>query len=153
MSAFIEVTDRHGRRRHLQPGEIIKDGERVFIPHQFMDNAARPRVFTDAVPTQRGFVRGYAHVADAMDVSQDVHTAAAQAYAEKVARTETARRNISDGTALDAKQAYDERSARIANAWRSKDNAAHTPHPHRTRAQPLMRPTRTRSSASQGGGK
>jgi hypothetical protein len=132
----IEVTDRNGQRRRAQPDEVAQDGETFFFPTTFMDAAtvlaekygkpgyvgACRHSVTDHRPQAR--VRGYAFT-DNTTVAQDAREAAAHAYEEKRARFDSSRRNVSDGTAMDARQAYDERSARMANAWRKDmDNAA-----------------------------
>jgi hypothetical protein len=131
MSAFIEITDRHGRRRRARPGEVMKDGERIFLPPQFMDAAAvlaekyGPHAVTDHRP--QGFVRGYA-LADS-----SLRDEAAKAYEEKRARLDSSRRhaeNISDDAPLRAQdaaqaraladQAWSDKKQRLQNSWRNR---------------------------------
>jgi hypothetical protein len=134
MSAFIEITDRHGRRRRARPGEVAKDGESVFFPPQFMDRAAAcvPMSFMDTASTQRGgFVRGYAF-ADTMSVSHDARDEAAKAYDERSKRLHYTSRKVKDGdnarlSTQDAAQAraladgaWQEKKQRLQNAWRSR---------------------------------
>jgi hypothetical protein len=128
----LEVIDKFGNVRPLRPGEPLADGERLHVPHTFMDAdslAARDALaqkhgqhaVTDHRP--RGYVRGF-QALETLLPTRDSTDAATQAYSEKVARLESARRNIGDG---DAKQAYDARTERLQNAWRDgkgkQDNA------------------------------
>jgi hypothetical protein len=140
----LEVIDKFGNVRRLRPGEGLADGERLHVPHTFMDAnslAARDSLAqkygqhavrdheAEAQTRRRGFRRGYQTFADT-SAPQDASKAAAEAYESKRSRLDTSRRNISDGTpALDAKQAYDERNERLENAWRKgkKDTSDHAP--------------------------
>ena len=92
---IIEITDRFGRRRRARRGEAVDDGETVHFGMQFMDAAVR-----DALAGKfgshtgpRGYVRGFA-VLDALRVERTSEDAAVEAY--------------------------EERSARMRNAWRAK---------------------------------
>jgi hypothetical protein len=134
----LEVIDKHGNVRRLRPGESLADGERLRVPHTFMDaNALAARdalaqrhgqhAVTDRRP--RGYVRGFQTLATLLP-TRDSCDEATKAYEAKRSRLDSARRNISDGTpALDAKQAYDERSSRLQNAWRKdyRDDADAAP--------------------------
>jgi len=52
MTEFVDIIDRHGRRRRARKGDILADGERFFLPMQFMDAAAREVV--DHLATKYG---------------------------------------------------------------------------------------------------
>jgi hypothetical protein len=92
----LEVIDKFGRVRPLRRGESLADGDRLRVPHMFMDAVSRDARDTlvqkygwhDHQP--QGFRRGYA-------------------FADT-----TPPRNAQE----DAAAAYDERSARLQNAWR-----------------------------------
>lgn len=137
MSPFIEIIDKHGRRRRARRGEVPGDGETVYVPHQFMDAAAR--VTRDALAQkygwhdhqpQRGFRRGYAF-ADTTP-PRDVQDAAAEAYEAKRAYLQNAWRKNHQAAADDdallptqdaravADRAWLEKKERLQNSWRMK---------------------------------
>jgi hypothetical protein len=107
---YVEIIDRFGRRRRARRGEVAGDGETVHFGMQFMDGTARavrdalaekfgPYTRDDDMRNDqrpRGYVRGYAF-ADAPVVARTLEDAATQAY--------------------------EERSARMSNAWRHKSDA------------------------------
>jgi hypothetical protein len=138
MTPYIEIIDRHGRRRRAQKGEALKDGEKIFLSPMFMDSTMRTQMtFMDnvvrdadaeAATRRRGFRRGYGFAQNMAIVSNDAATAADAAFESKRARLETSRRNVSDGT-TDAARAYAERSERLENAWRKdyRDDANAAP--------------------------
>lgn len=109
---IVEIIGRGGRRRRARKGEMLADGERFSLPMSFMD--AQAREVADVLAAKyghhstgddatmrnnarpRGWVRGFTAL-DALRVEHTLEDAATQAYAE--------------------------RSARMANAWRNKGTA------------------------------
>jgi hypothetical protein len=134
----IEVIDKFGRVRPYRRGDRLEDGERLYMPHVFMDAAARAvrdalaakygHVMTDSQP--RGYVRGYAF-ADTTPPRR-LQDAAALAYEERRDRLANAwRKNHRDATEddaplptrdarADADRAWLDKKERLQNGWRMK---------------------------------
>jgi hypothetical protein len=137
----LEVIDKFGRVRSLRRGERLADGERIRVPHAFMDAASREA--RDALESkhgrraivdhqERGFRRGYQTI-DATP-ARAAHDAAAEAYEDRSRRLENAwRKNHRDDAARaplstqDAAQArvladsaYEDKKQRLQNAWRNR---------------------------------
>jgi hypothetical protein len=130
----LEAIDKDGNVRPIRPGEPLADGERLHVPYAFMDAnslAARDALAqkygqhavrdhtAEAATRRHGYRRGYQTLQDLLP-TRDSTDAADQAYQAKRDRIETARRTVSDGTPADAAAAYDERTARLENAWREQ---------------------------------
>jgi hypothetical protein len=130
----VEVINKHGRARPYRRGDRLEDGERLRVPHTFMDAATR-----DALRQKYGWCdhqlpqggrRGY-HF-DVASPARNVQDAAAEAYEAKRAYLQNAWRknhqDAADDDALlptrdaraDADQAYRDKCERLQNAWRLK---------------------------------
>jgi hypothetical protein len=100
MSEFIEIIDRHGRRRRARKGEVLADGERFSLPMQFMDATAR-------------------EVADhlaAYGANRVVDGFGVPAGHKPGFLYDSASAHLHDAVAI----AYEQRSARMRGAWRHK---------------------------------
>ena len=108
----IEIVDRHGRRRRARKGETLQDGESFFMQMQFMD--AEARELRDHLATKYAV-----HVVDSGDRRAGnkpgfLHDAALD--------------RLQDAAAV----AYEQRSAYLRNAWRTKDENGEPAHDTRT---------------------
>jgi hypothetical protein len=106
MSEFIEIIDRHGRRRRARKGEVLADGERFSLPMQFMDAAARE--VADHLAAKYGAIR----VIDGSGVA---------AGHKPGFLYDSVNAHLHDAATI----SYQQRSARMRSAWRdNKDRQA-----------------------------
>jgi hypothetical protein len=108
VTPYVEIVDRFGRRRRARRGDTAGDGETIHFPQQFMD--ADTRAVRAALAARYGN-----HTTGDDDMRNDYRPRAfvrgyAFADAPVVART------LEDAALL----AYDERSQRMQNSWRTK---------------------------------
>jgi hypothetical protein len=135
MSVIIEVIDRHGRRRRLRPGEVPADGETIHMPVTVMDamqalGGFLP-TFADGSPDHTSPHRpGYRF----LDVNDEAKIAANDAYEARRERIHySSRQRQQDANADDrapartldalrqaAEKAYEDRNARMRNAWKQR---------------------------------
>jgi hypothetical protein len=103
---FAEIIDRHGRRRRAKKGDVLADGEKFTVSMQFMDS----QLHDELVAKHGGGAIRVVDVAGRLAghrpgfVFDHAHTKLVDA----------------------AQRAYDERSKRMADAWRTdKDKPQH----------------------------
>jgi hypothetical protein len=125
----LEVIDKFGRVRRFRHGDILADGERLRVPHTFMDHASygfRP-TFSDGTPDHTNPHRPGYRFADIDDADR---LAADKAYEERRTRMQNAWKNATDADtpvqrrdAANARavadRAYEDRKVRLTNAWRN----------------------------------
>ena len=127
-NSTVEIIGRDGRRRRMRKGECLKDGETMSIPHgmAFFDGrevadylAAKYTVHVvDGAGSPAGHRPDFIYDA-AHDRLQD---AAAVAYAERSERMSNMWRTRDEQTGSDTEQtvadAYEAKRRRLADAWR-----------------------------------
>jgi hypothetical protein len=106
MSEFIEIIDRHGRRRRARKGEVLADGERFSLSMQFMDAAARETA--DHLAAKYGAIR----VVDAAGVAAGHRPGFLH---------DSASAHLHDAAAI----AYEQRNERMRRAWRHNKGEEH----------------------------
>src|SRR5262245_38167151 len=139
MTEFVEIVDRHGRRRPARRGEVLADGERFSLPMTFMDAHLRDALLekyrggdaairiVDAAGRAPGHRPGcWLHHATALadaaaEAYEQMRTRLADGWRKgrpDPVRDQTSRQLTCDVLRAAVEQAREDRNERMRNAWR-----------------------------------